>query len=167
MTKSVSMFIMLLFCFCLLGSILSIAFASSQNWSEEVVRYTGSGGGVGDSPPFTINHVEWRIRWEYSSVFAWDWDNDFSFSVVDHDSEETIASVSGREHPDEKNGTLDICNYTGEFHIFFPPGSTEWTVIVEENTESIPEFPSWIILPLLLVATLFIIICKQRLPKNR
>jgi parallel beta-helix repeat protein len=31
---------------------------------------------------------------------------------------------------------------------------------------TIPEFPSWIILPLLIIATLLIIICKQRLPKN-
>jgi len=30
----------------------------------------------------------------------------------------------------------------------------------------IPEFPSWIILPLLLIATLLIIICKQKLPKT-
>jgi N-acetylneuraminic acid mutarotase len=30
----------------------------------------------------------------------------------------------------------------------------------------IPEFPSWTILPLLLVATLVILICKQRLPKT-
>jgi len=31
---------------------------------------------------------------------------------------------------------------------------------------AIPEFPSWIILPLFIVATLLIIICKQRLPKT-
>jgi len=31
----------------------------------------------------------------------------------------------------------------------------------------IPEFPSWIILPLFTIATLLIIICKKRLPKNR
>jgi len=30
----------------------------------------------------------------------------------------------------------------------------------------IPEFPSWVILPLLLTATLLILICKQRLPKT-
>jgi hypothetical protein len=29
----------------------------------------------------------------------------------------------------------------------------------------IPEFPSWIILPILLIATLLIIICKQKMPK--
>jgi hypothetical protein len=31
--------------------------------------------------------------------------------------------------------------------------------------EEIPEFPSWIILPLLIATTLLSIICKQRLPK--
>jgi hypothetical protein len=30
----------------------------------------------------------------------------------------------------------------------------------------IPEFPPWTILPLLLIATLLIILCKQRLPKT-
>jgi len=47
--------------------------------------------------------------------------------------------------------------------------------IIDENNQDnyplmepviIPEFPSWIILPLLLVATLLILICKQRLPKT-
>ena len=34
------------------------------------------------------------------------------------------------------------------------------------GTDAIPEFPSWIIMPLLLTATLLIIICKRRLPKT-
>jgi len=34
------------------------------------------------------------------------------------------------------------------------------------NPTIIPEFPSWIILPLLITATLLIIICKQKLPKT-
>jgi parallel beta-helix repeat protein len=33
--------------------------------------------------------------------------------------------------------------------------------------ENIPEFPSWIILPLLITTTLVIIICKRKLTKNR
>jgi hypothetical protein len=32
---------------------------------------------------------------------------------------------------------------------------------------AVPEFPSWIILPLLITATLLIIVCKQKLPKTR
>jgi hypothetical protein len=35
----------------------------------------------------------------------------------------------------------------------------------EEMATPIPEFPSWIILPLLITATLLITICKQKLPK--
>jgi len=40
-----------------------------------------------------------------------------------------------------------------------------WAVKTDEYG-IIPEFPSWIILPLFLTATLAIIICKQRLTKN-
>ena len=40
-----------------------------------------------------------------------------------------------------------------------------WAIKTDEYG-IIPEFPSWIILPLFLTATLAIIICKQRLPKN-
>jgi len=39
-----------------------------------------------------------------------------------------------------------------------------WLVKTDEH--GIPEFPSWIILPLLLTATFVAIICKQRLPKT-
>jgi len=35
------------------------------------------------------------------------------------------------------------------------------------ETATIPEFPSWTILPIFTIATLLIIICKQKLPKNR
>jgi hypothetical protein len=35
------------------------------------------------------------------------------------------------------------------------------------ETATIPEFPSWTILPIFTIATLLIIICKQKLTKNR
>jgi parallel beta-helix repeat protein len=36
----------------------------------------------------------------------------------------------------------------------------------DSQSSTVPEFPSWIVLPLLLVATLFIVVCKQKLSKN-
>ncbi len=39
-------------------------------------------------------------------------------------------------------------------------------ILTPIEIEAIPEFPSWIILPLLITATLLIIICKQKLPKT-
>ena len=49
------------------------------------------------------------------------------------------------------------------FHI--NPNNIDNYPVMEVNV--IPEFSSWIILPLLITATLLIMICKQRLPKNR
>jgi len=65
-------------------------------------------------------------------------------------------------------------NYNGTDNDGDGIGDTPY--IIDENNQDnyplmnefiIPEFPSWIILPLLITATLLIIICKQKLPKNR
>ena len=121
----------MLFCLFLLGSMSCTVFGQEENWVE-VLRISGHGL-PGDSPPFNIEHVEWRIKWEYTPLFNFGSQNDFSFYVSPHEGEISIASIS---HPDEKNGTLDIFYYTGEFHLFFPPGNTNWTVIVEQNIDS-------------------------------
>jgi hypothetical protein len=38
--------------------------------------------------------------------------------------------------------------------------------LIKTNEQGVPEFPSWIILPLFFVTTLIVIVCKKRLPKN-
>jgi parallel beta-helix repeat protein len=54
-------------------------------------------------------------------------------------------------------------------------GKGDTPYVIDENNQDnfplmeqfiIPEFPSWIILPLLLTATVVVIICKQRLTKT-
>jgi len=52
-------------------------------------------------------------------------------------------------------------------------GKGDTPYVIDENNQGnyplvnvIPEFPSWVILPLLFVAALVIIICKKRLPKT-
>ncbi len=60
-----------------------------------------------------------------------------------------------------------IYDYKNDFYlgtVNFVPFLTEPNP--EEMSTPIPEFPSWIILPLLITATLLIIICKQKLPKT-
>ena len=99
---------------------MPIQLVEAEKWVE-VERFSGGGSSFGTSSPFMINYTEWRIQWEYSSLVGWDWEKDFSFYVYPHDGGAKVASISG---PDEKNGTLNIFNYTGEFHIFFPPGSS-------------------------------------------
>ena len=54
---------------------------------------------------------------------------------------------------DSRNNTVSDNNYDSQSN-------------PDDQNGAIPEFPSWIILPLLLAATVFILVCKQKLPKT-
>ena len=163
--------IVLLFCLCLPVITSGIAFASSGNWVE-VARFTGGGSIFGATPPFVIDHVEWRIRWEYVPLFPFGSQTDFDFWVVPEEnrieghfsSDMGIAGVNG---PVEKNGTLYFPDLNGTFYLHTVPGSSEWTIIIEQNIDSIPEFP--ISIPLLIIPVVFtvaLIIYKRKLNKG-
>ncbi len=123
-------------------TLIPCTFGDSENWVE-VLNLSGQGTTFGDSSPFRIEHVEWRIKWEYTTLPGWEWDHDFSFQVDPHEGGYPIASISSQ--PDERNGTLDIFYHTGDFHLSFPPcGIKNWTVIVEENTDSPIQTENWL-----------------------
>ena len=166
--------LILLVILCLSLSVFSsgIAFASSENWVE-VVRFSWSDPDPHEyriTEPFTCDHVDWRIRWEF--YFDHTHFPEFGhFSVRTYPRGENISDINSIRVDGfgERNGTSYIFNNKGEFYMRISTLSvvTSYTIIVEQNLESIPEFSSWIILPLLITATLLIMICKQRLPKNR
>ncbi|MEJ2281894.1 MAG: hypothetical protein P8X97_08350, partial [Candidatus Bathyarchaeota archaeon] len=55
-------------------------------------------------------------------------------------------------------------NQSGTFYMKIDSGlSDSYTIIVEQNIDSIPEFPSWTILPIVLIITFFSIIIKKQL----
>ena len=157
--RKASSIVMLFSCFLLLGSVPSIVFASSENWVE-VDRFTG-GSWNGGTRPFIINHIEWRIRWNYEPIIDVD-SMGFHFMVMDVDHN-YIDIVFGDE---EKNGTLYL-NQDGEFYLDISGLHVEYTIIVEENIASIPEFPSWLIPPLLIVATLVGVTIQNKIGKKR
>ena len=161
--------IILLVILCLALSVFSsdITFASSENWVE-VVRFSWSGPGTHEyriTEPFTCDYVDWRIRWEF--YFDHTHFPEFGhFSVRTYPRGENRSDINSIRVDGfgERNGTSYIINNKGEFYMRISTLSvvTSYTIIVEQNLESIPEFPSWIILPIFLAATLFAIIIRRK-----
>ena len=145
---------------------LNIVCASSDKWVE-VVRFYWSGAGPHEyriTEPFTCDHVDWRIRWEFYYHHT-------HFPEFGHFSVRTYPKGENTSideiHVDgfgERNGTSYIFNNKGEFYMRISTLSvvTSYTIIVEQNLESIPEFQPWIILPLFLIVTLFVIIIRKK-----
>jgi len=144
--------------------------SSSGNWVE-VARFTGGGNIFGDTPPFAIDHVKWRIRWQYTPKT--DYPTAFTIDIQTHEvASKTLYTVcdNGTQRPKngtfgqlKENGTCYINDHKGTFHFYIVSNAKSYTIIVEQNLESIPEFPSWIILPIFVTASLCALIVKKKL----
>jgi len=140
-----------------------IVFASSSSWIE-VTRFTGSGTEHYTTDYFTCEHVEWRIRWEYLphpslSILA-------LFNVYTYPQGEDTLYIDSiiKIGADDTNGTSYIHNNGGTFYSKINVATTEsYTIIIEQDLNSIPEFPSWIILPLFLIAIFCSIIVGRKI----
>jgi hypothetical protein len=141
-------------------------FPSSENWVE-VTTLSGSGG-IGSTKTFTVDHADWRIRWEIEPS---NHSERQSFLVYVFPatgikgSEQWIESIQhfGTE---ETTGVANIYNHSGSFYMDVLASIDSYTMIIEQNTDSIPEFPSWMILPIFVLTTIAIIFCKNRLDKT-
>ena len=139
--------------------------SSSENWVE-VTRFTEDDKFF-QTDPFTINHNEWRIRWEYEpDPKVLEEHLAFYFNVIDQKSPgRSFASILKKGN-EETNGTLYIYDRNGTFFLIMIRAVISFTVIVEQNIDSIPEFPSWIILPLFITATLIGILVRKKVMRT-
>ena len=161
-----SAFIVLLFCLCLLVSSSAIAFASSDNWSE-VAILTG-GGGISTTKSFTCDHVDWRIRWEIEPNNN---SERIAFLVYIFQTTGTHASKSWFESiqhygTETTSGVLYIYDRNGSFIMDVLASIESYTMIIEQNLESIPEFPSWTPLLVMLVAVVAVTVLYRRRLRN-
>ena len=140
---------------------LNCVFASSGNWSE-VARFTYAGTDTHTTDSFTCENVEWRIKWEYvPTQFSY-----FNFDVYPMGEDVIFASVNSAVIG-ELSGILDIHNQAGTFYMKINSGNVEgYTVIVEQDLDSIPEFPLWMTLPIVVTATLAITVVRKKLTKS-
>ena len=158
----------LLFSLFLSGSMSGVVFASSGNWVE-VIRFEGNESTQTES--FTCDHLEWRIRWEYVPSFQLT--ESIFFSVFTYPREEGVRGSmyvnSIIEIGSEKrSGTSYVHDYQSTFFMIINVIGTEnYTIIVEQDIGSIPEFPSWT--PLILLSVVVIVLTlvyKRRLLKT-
>ena len=156
-----------------------------DNWVEvtrfnkESVPSTWWGDPSGNTDYFTCDHVEWRIRWEYIPhpavpqyatlyVEVYEKKEDVIWrGEVIQEGKSVLIDVFGEYGMSETSGVSYIHNQTGRFYMFISGSNIEdFTVIVEQDTDSIPEFPSWTILPLLIVATMVVIIVRNKFSRK-
>jgi hypothetical protein len=133
--------------------------SSSENWVE-VTRFTENSQFL--TTKFTIEHVEWRIKWKYEpkpeiseehpALYVYVWDQEFPDTYF-----ETIL----KKGTNETSGTLYIHNRSGTFSLGVIRTVKSFTLIIEQNINSIPEFPSWIIIPLFLIGSFAIVFLKK------
>ena len=151
--------------FLVLPLVLSttLVFATLGNWVEKG-RLTGFAPKFGESPLFTIESNDWRIKWEYVPYSDYPNLTAFSIHVQTHVEVEggPIIPPSFIEHEDqpysllvgsiiksgtkETNGILYINDVNGTFVMDIVSNAESYVIIIEENLDAIPEFSSWTIL---------------------
>ena len=129
---------------------------SSNNWVE-IAAYTGITKGVRNES-FTSDCDEWRIRWSHNSVPG---QLQFNFTINEVSGEYSETLI-----PENAMGIMYIFK-SGSFNLTIHSNATRYSLIVEKNLEFIPEFPSWIILPLFLIASISVLMFKKRLVFQR
>ena len=135
---------------------------SADNWSE-VTRFSGKGSIV-TTEPFTVDYVEWRIRWEIEPKSG------FLSAYVYPDEPQSgwIDSIIRVPEDEETNGTQYIHDRNGTFYLeIMATQDTSYVLIVEQNVESIPEFSAWTVLPAVLSVTIVVVMLRKMLKNQK
>ena len=150
----------------LLVSLSGVVFGSSTNWIE-VVRFTGVRTNSYSTNEFICNHSEWRIIWEYIpnsqdsnlTVFAV-----FAYPIKQGFRGPTYLDSIIRYGAEDTKGVSYIQDYQGTFTLNINAVETEnFSIIIEQNIDTIPEFPSWTILEVgIFLVSVLSITCRGR-----
>ena len=113
--RKVSLFV-LLFCLCLPVFVSHVVFALSENWIE-VIRFEGNRST--QTELFTIDYVDWRIRWEYDPGH-WHFPEMHTFQVITYPEGSSLIIVdmiSGSAARALLNGINYVHENPGRFYM--------------------------------------------------
>lgn len=141
-----------------------------SNWVE-IVTFTHSVSGIAFLHPtshFTVDYADWRIRWEVNPGNAPERGTSFNAYIFPETSGPSIEEMHYTIGTEKTTGTLNIYDHKGSFYIIVQTTNiADIKLIIEQNIDSIPEFPSWTILPLVLTITLFSVVVKRKLSTRK
>jgi len=147
----------------ILGISMTIGLAKATSWSE-VARWSDSG--FPDPKQFTTehfncSHVEWRIRWSYIAVGS-PFESVLVIKIYEEGESEYIGLIY-KEGYISKSGVKSIHNNSGTFYLGITfANMDECTIIVEQDTDSVPEFTSTaLIITLITVSALTVALSKK------
>lgn len=147
------------FCLCMFVSTFGVVFAESENWVE-VITFSEERPRFGETESFTIDHSEWRILWEYeideANLTA------FFFDVKNNETHQLVGNYSNNGALDITQGVYNITGPTGNFYLYLGSNGLSHSITVEQNLDSVPEFGSWIVVPVALGTALFVVAYKKR-----
>ena len=148
-----------IFPFVFLFLLLTSNFAWAASWSEVTV-FQGSGDYITDY--FTCNHVEWRINWNYTPSLSFPTAAGFAVYVYPKNENVSIASILEMGNT-TTSGTSYLHNQQGTFYLKIDVANLEnYSVVIEQDLESVPEFSLMILVPLLTAGILVSVILARR-----
>ena len=160
--KKIALFL-IHFSFLILITIPNFVLGANDNWVE-VATFSENRPRFGDTTSFAINHNEWRIRWEYE-IFLPNL-TAFFFDVKIQDTGKIIEGYDNGGKLDITQGILNINGHEGDFFLFIGSNGKSYSITVEENIDSIPEFPSWALFPICGIATIVTLVVRNKMKKR-
>jgi hypothetical protein len=137
--------------------LVGLVWASPANWTE-TTRFTGSVSQ--DTDYFTCTHAEWRINWTYTPNP--DYPQFAGFILATKDNQTRLVSYIYQSGNDTTSGLTYVHNKIGQFYLAISATNLiDYTIIIEQDLDSIPEFPLGPAF-VLLTATLFIAVLARR-----
>lgn len=112
---------------------------------------------------FTCNHMDWRITWLYH---PWEGGSVFRITIYRTDTNEVITEINDDyRYILTKTGERYISGNNGTFYLKISAVNIAYyyEIVIEQDLDSIPEFPLFLILPLFMMVTLLsVLICRRK-----
>jgi hypothetical protein len=142
--------------------------AALVNWSE-VTRFSGPGDvPLSNTTDFAVDYPEWRIRWEYTPDPQYPGSAGLTAMAYSRTQPGGAVNEIFALGTADANGTSYVHNKTGIFYLTMTvsPYDVNYKIIIEQDLDSVPEYPSSTLVLLIVIAASLIIVAHRGTNRN-